>query len=125
MGDPATQSEQAGREPITDAYFVPANAGSQHTIFPGVQIQTTAGLRIMLSLVRFEPDSAVLEHAHPHEQVGMLLSGKLEFTIGGVTRTLGPGDKWLIPGGVAHSVRAVDGPATALDVFSPIREDYL
>ena len=49
----------------------------------------------------------------------------IEFSIGGVTRLLGPGDIWRIPGGVLHSVRALDTPARALDVFHPIREDYL
>ena len=107
-------------EATAEDYFVPADAGSRHTIFPGVQIQTMAGRQIMLSLVTFEPDSVVLDHAHPHEQVGILLSGNLEFTVGGITRTLGPGDKWRIPGGVVHRVRfRSGGPATALDVLQP------
>jgi quercetin dioxygenase-like cupin family protein len=108
-----------------DHYFIPAGSGSRHEIFPGVEIRTTAGQGIMLSVVRFEPGSAVAEHAHPHEQMGLLVEGRLEFTVGGVTRVLGPGDLWRIPGGVLHSVRAIDGPAVALDVFHPIREDYL
>lgn len=108
-----------------DAYFVPAGHGSRHRIFPGVEIRTTAGQSLMLSVVTFEPHSAVTEHAHPHEQMGLLVSGRLEFTVGGLTRVLGPGDLWKIPGGVAHSVRALDGPAVALDVFHPIRDDYL
>jgi quercetin dioxygenase-like cupin family protein len=80
---------------------------------------------MMLSVVRLEPRSVVEEHAHPHEQMGMLLEGRLEFTIGGITRLLEPGDIWRIPGGVLHSVRALGAPALALDVFHPIREDYL
>jgi quercetin dioxygenase-like cupin family protein len=108
-----------------DSYFIPAESGSRHQIFPGVEIQTTAGTNLMLSVVRLEPESVVLEHAHPHEQMGILLEGRLEFTVGGITRLLGPGDKWRIPGGVVHSVRALDKAAVALDVFHPIREDYL
>ncbi len=57
--------------------------------------------------------------------MGLLISGRLEFTIGDVTRVVGPGDIWRIPGGVVHTVRAIDGPAVALDVFHPIRDDYL
>jgi quercetin dioxygenase-like cupin family protein len=108
-----------------DPYFVPAGHGSRHQIFPGVEICTTAGERMMLSVVTFEPGSVVLDHAHPHEQMGMMISGRLEFTVGGVTKVLGPGDLWRIPGGVVHRVRALEGPATALDVFHPIRDDYL
>jgi quercetin dioxygenase-like cupin family protein len=108
-----------------DAYFVAAGSGSRHEIFPGVEIRTTAGRAMMLSMVTFEPDAVVPDHAHPHEQMGVMISGRLEFTVGGITRILGPGDMWRIPGGVVHRVRAHDGPAVALDVFHPIREDYL
>ena len=55
----------------------------------------------------------------------MMISGRLEFTVGGVTRVLGPGEIWRIPGGVTHRVRALGEPAVALDVFHPVREDYL
>jgi quercetin dioxygenase-like cupin family protein len=106
-------------------YFVEAGRGSRHGIFPGVEICTNAGERMMLSLVTFEPNSIVPDHAHPHEQMGIMMSGRLEFTVGGITKVLGPGDIWRIPGGVPHRVRAIDGPAIALDVFHPIREDYL
>jgi quercetin dioxygenase-like cupin family protein len=120
--------EQAGLDAArlreVEAYFIPSGSGSRHVIFPGVEIHTVAGAQLMLSVVRLEPDSAVLEHAHPHEQMGILLEGQLEFTVGGVTRLLGPGDMWRIPGGVVHSVRALSLPALAIDVFHPIREDY-
>ena len=106
-------------------FFVEAGHGSTHRIFPGVDIRTTAGRAIMLSLVTFEPDSIVPDHSHPHEQMGMMITGRAEFTVGGVTKVLGPGDMWRIPGGVVHRVRALDSPAVALDVFHPIREDYL
>ena len=109
----------------SDQYFSPSGQGSKHRIFPGVEICTTHGKDLMLAVVTFEPGGVVTEHSHPHEQMGLLISGKLEFTVGGLTRLLGPGDKWSIPGGVPHRVRAVDGPALALDVFHPIREDYL
>jgi unsaturated pyranuronate lyase len=118
----AEHHELAG---LADSYFIPAGSGSRHLIFPGVEIRTTAGANMMLSVVRLEPGSVVLDHAHPHEQMGILVEGHLEFTIGGVTRVLGPGDIWRIPGGVVHRVRALDHPAVAIDVFHPIREDYL
>jgi quercetin dioxygenase-like cupin family protein len=124
MNDPHPGADP-GSPPDPDGYFLPAGSGSRHEIFPGVEIRTTAGRGIMLSVVRFEPGSVVADHAHPHEQMGVLLEGRLEFTVGGVTRVLGPGEIWRIPGGVVHGVRALDGPAVALDVFHPIREDYL
>ncbi len=108
-----------------DDYFVKGGTGSHHHLFPGVEIRTTAGQEMMLSVVTFEPDSFVPDHAHPHEQMGIMLAGQLEFTIGGQVKVLGPGDQWRIPGGVRHSVKTIHGTAVALDVFHPIREDYL
>jgi quercetin dioxygenase-like cupin family protein len=106
-------------------FFVPAGAGSRHDLFPGVSIVTNAGKNMLFSVVTFETNAIVPDHSHHHEQMGVMLSGRLRFTVGGVTRTLGPGDTWRIPGGIVHTVAAIDGPAVALDVFHPIREDYL
>ena len=105
--------------------FVTGGSGIKRPLFPGVELTINAGERLMLSLVTFEPNAEVPSHHHPHEQGGYLVSGQLEFTIGDETRLLKPGDQWLIPGGVSHRVRAVGGPAVAVDVFTPIREDYL
>jgi quercetin dioxygenase-like cupin family protein len=106
-------------------YIVTPDQCSQHDIFPGVRINTTAGDQIMLSRVHFEPHSVVPPHQHPHEQMGLLLEGELRFTIAGQQFDVRPGQMWRIPGGVEHSVEAGDRPAVALDVFCPIREDYL
>ena len=105
-------------------YFVTRQDCSRHTIFPGVNIFTTAGEKMMLSLVEFEPGAIVQPHSHPHEQMGMLLEGELTFTISGQTQTLQPGEMWRIPGGVVHSAVAGNMPTKAMDIFCPIRKDY-
>ena len=107
------------------SHFVSRSDTSQHEIFPGVHIFTTAGEQMMLSLVEFEPRAVVQPHSHPHEQMGMLLEGELTFTIGGETKTLGPGEMYRIPGNVRHKVVTLDEPAKALDIFTPVREEYL
>jgi quercetin dioxygenase-like cupin family protein len=106
-------------------YFPDAAEMGRHTIFPGVHIQTAAAERLMLSVVDLEPGSVVEEHEHPHEQVGMVLQGRAIFTIGGEERALGPGDLYRIPGHIRHKIRALDVPVRALDIFHPIREEYL
>lgn len=105
-------------------YFVDKQQCSHHRIFPGVDIHTTYGEHLMLSLVEFEPNSVVEEHSHPHEQMGLMLEGEAEFIVGGERRIVRAGEMWRIPGGVPHKVIAGDRPAKALDVFYPIREDY-
>ena len=106
-------------------YFPSAEECAQHTIFPGVTIRTCAVEKMMVSVVDLAPHSVVEEHQHPHEQVGMLLEGRAVFTIGGEEKTLQPGDVYRIPGNVRHKVVTLDQPARAIDIFSPIREDYL
>jgi quercetin dioxygenase-like cupin family protein len=106
-------------------YFPEPSECSRHTIFPGVQVRTCAAEKMMLSVAELQPHAVVEEHAHPHEQVGMVLAGRAVFFIGGEEKTLGPGDMFRIPGGVRHRVIALDEPVRALDVFYPVREDYL
>jgi len=106
-------------------YFPTSGEHSRHTIFPGVHIRTCVCEKMMFSLVDLEPHSVVEEHSHPHEQVGMLLQGRVIFTIGDEKKTLGPGDSWRIPGGVRHKVEVLEQPSQAIDIFCPPREDYL
>lgn len=105
-------------------YFPTATDCSRHAIFPGVTIQTCACEKMMLSYVDLEPRSVVAEHSHPHEQVGIVLEGRAIFVIGGEEKTLGKGDMYRIPGHVKHRVTALDEPVKALDIFTPIRDDY-
>ena len=110
---------------MSTKYFLSAEDCTKKNIFPGVDIYTAAGEQMMLSLVKFEPGATVELHQHEHEQCGILISGELTFTIGQSTRVLKPGEMWCIPGNVPHTCFAgVDG-VTALDIFTPIREDYL
>ncbi len=105
-------------------YFPTGADLSRHTIFPGVTIQTCSVEKMMLSYVDLEPHSVVTEHSHPHEQVGILLEGKALFTIGGEEKLVTKGDMWRIPGDVKHKVVVLDEHTKALDIFTPIREDY-
>lgn len=58
----------------------------------------------------------VPEHAHG-AQWGVVLSGTVDFTIGGVTMTYGPGDTYSIPAGVPHSA-VMHAGTTGIDVFA-------
>jgi quercetin dioxygenase-like cupin family protein len=110
---------------MPSSYFIDKAECTRRTIFPGVDIHTAAGEQMMLSLCEFEPGAVVEAHSHPHEQVGIVVEGKARFIVGDEERVLGPGDMYRIPGGVVHRVVALDEGLKALDVFHPIREDYL
>ena len=87
-------------------------------------MRTPFGQHLMLSYLEMEAGAEVPFHHHPHEQGGILLKGRLQLTIGDETRVVEAGSLFLIPPNVPHRAVAIDGPATVLDVFSPIREDY-
>lgn len=97
---------------------------AHHQIFPGVTIATSWLERMMTSVVRFEPHSVVEDHSHPHEQMGIIISGRAEFTVGDQKATLGPGELYRIPSNVVHRVVALEEAVVAFDVFSPVRDDY-
>ena len=106
------------------AYFPSAEECGRHTIFPGVNIRTCAGEKMTISVASLAAGSVVEEHAHVHEQMGMVLEGRLIFHIGDEQRTLGPGDLFRIPSNVRHKVITLDQPAKVIDVFCPVREEY-
>ncbi len=63
-------------------------------------------------------------HSHPHEQVGIFTSGRFEVTIDGVSKTARPGDSYYVAPNVVHGVKCLEA-GTILDVFTPVREDFL
>ena len=106
-------------------YFPTDEECSRRTIFPGVSIAACAAEKMTLSLATLAPGAVAAQHSHPHEQVGIVIEGRAAFFIGGEEKTLGPGDRFCIPGGVTHKVVALDKPVKILDVFYPIREEYV
>jgi quercetin dioxygenase-like cupin family protein len=82
------------------------------------------GDRTLLTEVRLAQGAVVPVHDHAHEQTGYLVSGRLEFTIDGATWVAGPGDSWSLAGGLAHGARALED-CVVVEVFAPVREDYL
>ena len=92
---------------------------------PGCNLRTPHGKQLMLSQVKMEEGAVIPLHRHPHEQGGVVISGKMELQIGYQTRLVSPGELYLIPSNVPHRAVAIDGPVVALDVFSPIRQDYV
>jgi quercetin dioxygenase-like cupin family protein len=63
-------------------------------------------------------------HSHPHEQTGYLVSGHICLTIDSEENDIRPGDSWCIPCGIEHGAKIFED-SVAIEVFSPVREDYL
>ncbi len=76
------------------------------------------------SFIDVDINCAIPLHSHQHEQVSQVISGKFELTVDGVTKVLESGDIAIIPSNIMHGGIAITN-CKLLDVFSPVREDYL
>jgi quercetin dioxygenase-like cupin family protein len=91
----------------------------------GIRLKTLAyGSKTLLAEFCLEKGSRLPRHAHPHEQTGYLVSGRIRLFIGEASFDVEPGDSWCIPGNVAHQAEILEN-SVAIEVFSPVREDYL
>ncbi len=104
--------------------FIDLESRTPKEAMPGVLLRTFWGDNILLSHVVLEPGAIVPEHSHPHEQAGVVLEGEMDFTIKGETQTLTVGEIYIAPGNSSHSVVAGPAGCVALDIFSPVREEY-
>jgi quercetin dioxygenase-like cupin family protein len=94
-------------------------------VLDGIRLKTLVyGEKTLLTEFRLEKGSMLPSHSHPHEQTGYLVSGRMRLTIGGETIDAAPGDSWCIPGHVLHHAEILED-SVAVEVFSPVREDYL
>jgi quercetin dioxygenase-like cupin family protein len=110
-------------------YFLDLSQAPKMVQMPGLETTILTGLhgeQMMMVLNATLPGHEVPTHSHPHEQIGMVYSGKARLTIGGEERLVEKGDFYCIPSGVPHSdVCLGDEPFVMLDVFYPCREDFL
>ena len=91
----------------------------------GIARQMIWGERVMVCRLRLAPRVVTPVHAHPHEQITLVERGRAVFTIEGEERTVAPGDILHFPAGVRHGATMLDEEVVLIDIFSPIREDFL
>jgi quercetin dioxygenase-like cupin family protein len=91
----------------------------------GVEMRAIHGERMTLAFFKIAQGSGIPEHAHPHEQIGIVLKGRLQLTIAGEKQIVVPGGAYHIPSNATHSGLCVEGPVEVLEMFSPVREDWL
>ena len=82
------------------------------------------GEKAMLVRWQFKKGALAARHNHPHEQVVVMVSGKLRLAVGDAETIMGPDDIVLIPPQVLHEAEALED-TVVIDIFSPPREDFL
>ena len=105
--------------------FCKKDQGQQRQLLEGVQLTTLVhGEKTLMGEFRLTKGAKIPPHAHPHEQTGIMISGKLRFKVGDDLFEAESGDSWCIPGGVEHTADVLEN-SVVVEVFSPVREDYL
>ncbi len=91
----------------------------------GVERQMIVGDKLMICRLRFPPKLVTPAHDHPHEQLTLVERGRVLFTIGDEQRIAQAGDVLHFPPGTWHGATMLDEEVILIDIFSPIREDFL
>jgi quercetin dioxygenase-like cupin family protein len=94
-------------------------------ISEGIDRQMITGQNIMICRLRFDPFVVTPVHSHPHEQMTFVMQGKVKFTIEGEAVIAAPGDVLHFPPNNQHGATMLDEEVVLIDIFSPIREDFL
>ena len=92
-------------------------------VYPGISRQVLHGERQTMVRYLYQPGSAFPVHSHPEEQVTVVISGEIEFTIDGVPAVLRGGQAAVIPATMPHGARVIgDVAVETFNALSPRRE---
>lgn len=91
----------------------------------GIERQMFVGNKVMICRFRFKPFLVTPEHDHPHEQMTIVERGKVRFIIEGEERIASAGDVLHFPSNTWHGATMMDEEVVLIDIFSPLREDFL
>ena len=105
--------------------FKRCSKGGYCHIIKGIEQKTLVyGEKTLMTKFLLRKGSTLPRHTHPHEQTGYLVKGKIYLFIGQEEYDAQAGDSWCIPAGVEHGAKIIED-SIAIEVFSPVREDYL
>ena len=95
-------------------------------IAEGIERQMIWGERLMVCRLRFAPHVVTAVHSHPHEQITLVERGRVRL------HRRRPGAHRLRPAtcctsrrDIRHGATMLDEEVVLIDIFSPIREDFL
>ena len=80
--------------------------------------------QLMIVEVNFEKGSEGSVHTHPHSQNTYVRSGRFRFNVNGEDVEVGPGDTLAFHPDIPHGTLCLE-PGTLLDIFTPMREDFV
>ncbi len=91
----------------------------------GIRRQLVVGEKLMICRLIFPPHLVTPAHDHPHEQMTIVKRGHVSFIVGNETIIAEPGDVLRFPPKCWHGATMLDEEVELIDIFTPIREDFL
>jgi quercetin dioxygenase-like cupin family protein len=104
--------------------FFNSNTKNKVKIWDGINGSLYHSDQMTFAHIIIDKGAILPEHQHLHEQWMHLLTGEIEFTIGGETKMLTDGMIAYIPCNIPHSARAIT-ECKVIDCFYPVREDFV
>jgi quercetin dioxygenase-like cupin family protein len=91
----------------------------------GIERQMIVGQRLMICRLCFPANMVTPAHEHPHEQMTIVERGRVRFVIEDKEVIAAPGDVLHFPSNCWHGATMLDEEVVLIDIFTPIREDFL
>ena len=80
---------------------------------------------LMTVELQFQKGAVGAKHSHPHEQIGYIVSGRLFYLEEGCEdKELQTGDTYYVKPDAVHGIQVLED-TVLLDVFTPMREDFV
>jgi len=114
-----------GETALKEALVTNWNSIPVENISDGIKRQMVVGENVMVVRFTFDPFLVTPEHTHPHEQMSLVIKGRVKFIISGEERIVSAGDVLHFPPHNRHGATMLDEEVVLIDIFSPIREDFL
>lgn len=123
---PMTLSEFFSLEPSEEAQVLFTHAELLEVGGNGVSLRQVGrnltGRPLQILLERYAPgaETAKAPYSHAGDEGGVVIQGRVEVTVGGTTRVLGPGDGYLFSSHLPHKFRNVgDDEAVVVSANTP------
>ena len=125
----AISSVQA-KEPYATAeeyskYIVNKDSVPWTELVPGANSRLVWGDGVMVSFITMAPWTSFPRHTHEAEQIMIVLDGYMDEMIDGKLYRIKKGDVIKLRSNLPHGGYLYDVPCVAIDIFVPVRPDYI
>lgn len=97
----------------------------KETLSPLIARQYVMGSNVMVVRWVLQKGAIIPLHYHVNEQVILMLQGAVRIDSQGNSYIVKAGDTLVIPPNVPHASTTLENNTIAIDIFSPVRQDWL